>query len=84
MASWSLYILECSDRSLYTGITTDLKKRLNAHNAKKASKYTRSRLPAKIVYTEIFDGESLARKREAEIKGLSRKGKLELVAGNPY
>jgi len=83
MTSWTLYILECNDRSLYTGITTNLKKRLKCHNEKRASKYTRSRLPCKVVHAEIFDEESLARKREAEIKGLSRKRKLELVAENP-
>ena len=76
---WIAYILKCSDGSLYTGITTDLKKRLKCHNNGKASKYTRSRRPVKVVYSESFVNESSARKREAEIKQFSRQSKLELI-----
>ncbi len=79
MNNWKVYILKCSDGSLYTGITTDLEKRLKSHNEGTASKYTRSKRPVVIVYSESFIGESSARKREAVIKKLSRQGKLELI-----
>ncbi len=79
MKNWTLYILRCSDRSLYTGITTDIAKRLECHNQGRASKYTRSRLPVKVVYKKIVGSESAARKEEARIKGLSRKEKLTLI-----
>ena len=52
MDRWTLYILECSDRSLYTGITTDLEKRIQRHNQGKATKYTRTRIPVKLVYNK--------------------------------
>jgi len=74
-----LYIIKCRDGSLYTGITTDLAKRLKCHNEGKASKYTRARKPVKIVHKEFFDNESAARKREIKVKGLSRAEKIELV-----
>jgi putative endonuclease len=79
MSEWKLYILRCSDGSLYTGITTDLEKRLKNHNKGTASKYTRSKRPVIIVHSESFVDESAARKREAAIKKLSRQGKLELI-----
>ena len=79
MADWVLYILRCSDGSLYTGITNDLEKRLKWHNEGKASKYTRSKRPVKLVYSESLGDESSARKREAEVKNLSRQQKLELI-----
>jgi len=79
MNRWTLYILKCSDGSLYTGITTDLTKRINCHNEGKASKYTRARLPVKLAYKRIVGGESAAKKEEARIKGLSRKEKLIIV-----
>ncbi|MDN5341971.1 MULTISPECIES: GIY-YIG nuclease family protein [Oceanotoga] len=76
------YILKCSDNSLYTGWTNDLKKRLETHNSGKGSKYTRSRLPVEIVYFEEFKNKSDAMKREYEIKKLSRKNKLILIKKN--
>lgn len=79
MNRWILYILECSDGSLYTGITTDLANRINSHNRGRASKYTRTRLPLKLAYKRIIGSESSARKEEARIKGLSRKEKLIIV-----
>lgn len=79
MKEWILYIIECRDGSLYTGITTDLARRLKCHDEGRATKYTRARRPVKLVHREDFDNESSARKREAEIKGLSRAGKLELI-----
>lgn len=76
---WLVYLLRCRDGSLYTGITNDLPKRLEAHAAGKASKYTRSRLPVRLAYSEPQRSKSAALKREAAIKKLSRKGKLLLV-----
>ena len=74
-----IYILQCSDKSLYTGYTTDITKRLEDHNNSKGSKYVRSRLPAKLVYHEKFKTKSEAMKREAEIKSWSRAEKLEFL-----
>lgn len=76
-----VYLLECRDKSLYCGFAGNLEKRLAAHNAGKASKYTRPRLPAKLVFFEVAKTKSLALKREAEIKKLPRKKKLLLAAG---
>jgi predicted GIY-YIG superfamily endonuclease len=76
---WLVYILRCSDGSLYTGITNDLPKRLKAHAAGKASRYTRSRLPVKLAYTEPQRSKSAALKREAAIKQLRRAEKERLV-----
>lgn len=75
MHSYHTYILRCSDGTLYTGITTDLDRRLREHNAGKASKYTRARLPVEMIWHEPAESESAAKKREAEIKKLSRKEK---------
>lgn len=77
---WLVYILRCRDGSLYTGITNDLEKRLKAHAAGKASRYTRSRLPVTLAYTEPQKSKSAALKREAGIKRLSRPRKLAMVA----
>lgn len=77
--SWKLYILRCRDGSLYTGITTDVEKRLAAHNAGKGAKYTRSRKPVDIVYQEQCDGHSQALRRELEIKALTKEEKLKLI-----
>jgi putative endonuclease len=79
MAKWILYIVKCRDGSLYTGITTDLAKRLKRHNEGKASKYTRSKKPVKLVYEENFADETSARRREIAIKKLSRQDKLKLI-----
>ncbi|MFA5388526.1 MAG: GIY-YIG nuclease family protein [Candidatus Omnitrophota bacterium] len=83
MTQWILYILKCADGSLYTGITTDLKQRLKRHNQGRACKYTRSRKPVKVVYSEVFNNESSVRKREIEIKKLSRINKLRLIGCFP-
>jgi putative endonuclease len=77
---WLVYLLHCSDGSLYTGITNDLPKRLKAHGAGKASKYTRSRLPVKLAYSEPTKTKSAALKREAAIKRLRRAEKDRLLA----
>lgn len=79
---WLVYMLRCRDGSLYTGITNDLDRRLAAHAAGTASRYTRSRLPVKLVYREPQDGRSPALKREAAIKRLERRRKEQLIAGD--
>lgn len=78
-SSWKLYILRCRDGSLYTGITTDVQKRLAAHNAGKGAKYTRGRGPLELVYREDCGNHSAALKRELEIKALSREEKMKLI-----
>lgn len=81
MANHYIYILECSDGTLYTGYTNDLNKRLATHNEGKGAKYTKSRLPVKRVYDEMYDTKSDAMKREYAIKQLSRLQKLKLIQG---
>ena len=76
---WYLYILRCGDGSLYTGITTDVEKRLEAHRSGKGAKYTRGRGPLELVYREECGDHSEALKRELEIKALSREEKLKLL-----
>lgn len=78
---WLVYLLRCRDGSLYTGITNDLPKRLKAHAAGKASRYTRSRLPVTLAYTEPQPSHSAALKREAAIKKLTRPQKDRLLGG---
>ena len=65
MSSWLVYILRCGDGTLYTGVTTDLERRLDSHNRGVASKYTRSRLPVKLVYQEEQPNRADASRREA-------------------
>jgi predicted GIY-YIG superfamily endonuclease/quercetin dioxygenase-like cupin family protein len=74
-----VYILKCADDSLYCGYTDDIKKRVKAHNCGKGAKYTKSRLPAKLVYSEEFYTKPQAMRRECEIKKLPREKKLELI-----
>ena len=76
---WFVYLLRCADGTLYTGITNDLSRRCRQHNAGTASRYTRSRLPAKLVYREVAADRSLALKREAALKRFSRVEKETLV-----
>jgi putative endonuclease len=77
--SWCLYVVKCYDGTLYTGITTDISRRLKEHNAKKGAFYTKNKTPVKLVYQEDMANQSEARKREAAIKRLTRKHKLELI-----
>jgi len=80
MSSYYLYILECRDRTLYTGITTDLKRRLTEHNSSDlGAKYTRGRRPVKLVYSQEFESRSEASKEEARLKKLSRPEKLTII-----
>ena len=73
------YILQCTDGSLYTGWTTDIAKRLAAHNRGTASKYTRSRRPVKLLYLEAHESKQAAMQREWAIKQLSRREKEALI-----
>lgn len=74
-----VYIILCKDTTLYTGITTDIKRRFQEHKAGVGGNYTRSRGVSKVLYTEKGASRSAALKRELEIKALSRKNKLLLV-----
>jgi putative endonuclease len=74
-----VYLLRCSDDSLYCGWTTDVERRLKAHNAGKASRYTSRRLPVQLVYARRMSDRSAAMREEARIKRLSRPAKLALV-----
>ena len=78
-----VYLLRCSDDTLYTGCTNDLDRRLAAHNAGKGAKYTRSRRPVALVYWEQAADRSGALRRERAIKRLTRKQKLELIQNAP-
>ena len=82
---WYLYILRCKDDTLYTGITTDVEKRLEAHRSGRGAKYTRGRAPLELVYRETCGSHSDALKREHQIKALSREDKQKLIKnqGNP-
>ena len=77
---WIVYILECTDGSLYTGITNDLERRMKAHTTGKGAKYTKHRGPFTVRYTEALDGKGAALQREAAIKSLDRAAKVALIA----
>ena len=76
-----VYILRCSDDSLYCGWTTDLEHRVAAHNNGSGAKYTRSRRPVVLVYTEQYEDKGAELSREWHIKRMSRNEKLELIKG---
>jgi putative endonuclease len=77
--TWSVYVLRCGDGTLYTGATNDVAKRLATHRRGKGAAYTRSRLPVELVYLETLGSRGEALRREAAIKRLPRKKKLELL-----
>lgn len=76
---WFVYIIQCSDNSLYTGVTNDLKRRIKEHNDKLGGKYTRVRTPVRLVYKEKHIGKSAALKREIQIKKLKKEQKTTLI-----
>lgn len=80
MGDWRVYILVCCDGTLYTGVTVDLEKRLEAHRRGIAAKYTRSRRPVTLAYQELQPDRSQALRREAALRRLGRAGKLALIA----
>ena len=77
--TWKLYILRCGDGSLYTGISTDVERRLEEHRSGKGAKYTRGRGPLELAYVEECTDKSAALRRELEIKALPREEKLKLT-----
>ncbi len=77
--AWQVYVLRCADGSLYTGITTDLERRLAVHNSGAGAAYTRARLPVSLLWSEAAADRSSALKRELQIKRLPRSRKLRLV-----
>ncbi len=83
MKEWTVYILECKDGSLYTGITDDLEHRLAMHRSGKGAKYTRGRGPLKLRYLEVCTDRSAALKREFAIKQQTKTKKIELCKTTP-
>ncbi|QSH39374.1 GIY-YIG nuclease family protein [Candidatus Kaiserbacteria bacterium] len=79
MTVYYVYILKCNDGSLYTGITTDVERRLTEHKNGKGGHYTRAHGAAKMVYVQEYEGRGEASKREAQIKKYSRSEKLSLI-----
>lgn len=80
--NWTVYILQCADGTLYTGITNDLARRVAEHESGTGAKYTKGRGPLQLVYQESCEDRGLASKRENEIKALDRKAKLLLIAAD--
>ncbi len=82
-ADWLMYVVECADGSYYTGITTDMTRRLNEHNrTKRGAKYTRSRRPVRLIYFESHENRSEASRAEAAFKKLTRKKKEIYIGWN--
>ncbi len=79
LTMWHVYIIRCRDTKLYTGITNNLDRRLTEHNTGHGGRFTRVRRPVKLVYSETLISKSTALKKEAAIKKLTRKEKLDLV-----
>ncbi|MCW8945534.1 MAG: GIY-YIG nuclease family protein [Sedimenticola sp.] len=85
MQIWYVYILLCRDSTLYTGITTDLERRVHEHNhTPKGAKYTRARRPLELVYHEPADSRSAASRREWELKQLSANAKRQLISAQQH
>jgi len=76
---WHVYIVKCKDGKLYTGITNNLERRIKDHNGGNGSKFTKYRFPVRLLYTQKASSRSGALKREAQIKRLTKRGKLELI-----
>lgn len=76
---WFLYILKCADSTLYTGITTDISRRIAEHESGKGAKYCRGRTPLTLVFSQEFDNRAKASKAEIMVKKLGKKEKLELI-----
>ena len=79
---WTVYIVRCRGNSLYTGVTTDITRRVKEHNSGKGAAHTRSHLPVKLVYSERYRSRVRAYKREAQIKSWTRQKKLVLIGQN--
>ncbi len=83
MEKWFVYIIECKDKSLYTGCTNNLQRRFERHYSGNGGKYTASHKPVRIVFSEEYKNKSEALKREAQIKGWSRSKKLKFIESSP-
>ena len=82
-ADWHMYVVKCADETYYTGITTDMVRRLNEHNhTKRAAKYTRSRRPVELIYSKGYENRSEASKAEAAFKKLTRLQKEDYIDWN--
>lgn len=79
MDEWKVYILECKDKTLYTGITNNLQRRILQHESGQGAKYTKGRGPFRVIYTESCDDKSMALRREHQIKQLTKQEKLDLI-----
>ena len=77
---WTLYIIKCSDNSIYTGITTDLQRRISSHSQGTGAKYTKGKGPFEVLYTEQHEDRSGASKQEYQIKKLTHTKKLDFIA----
>lgn len=82
MPGWFVYIVECKDKSYYTGITTDIDRRVSMHNNKAGARSLYGKLPVKLIYKEAYDDQVTAAKREYEIKSWRRTKKQDLVNGS--
>ncbi len=78
MSNWIVYILECKDKTLYTGITNNLERRIAQHQEGQGAKYTKGRGPLRLMYTETCEDRAIASQREYEIKQLSREQKIQM------
>jgi len=83
MSQWFVYLVRCRDHTLYCGITPNLHDRIQAHNLGKGAKYTRSRLPVELVFSQQLANRSEAAKREYQIKKMTRAQKLTLIRTSP-
>ncbi len=81
---WYVYIVRCRNGMLYTGVTANLDQRINDHNRGKGSKYTASRRPVRLIYSEPHPDRSSAQRREAQIKGWTRQKKEQLIKGSRF
>jgi putative endonuclease len=79
MAKWYVYIIECKDGKLYTGVTNDLNRRIKQHNRGQGCRFTKFRIPVKLLYKEISPSRETALRREAEIKGWKKDRKIQLL-----
>ena len=76
---WYVYMVKCADESVYTGISTDIERRIKQHNSKKGAKSLRGKLPVTLIHKEAYNSQPEAAKREREIKGWRREKKVFLI-----
>ncbi|NOV30087.1 GIY-YIG nuclease family protein [Methylomonas sp. ZR1] len=84
MSNWSVYIIQCDDGSLYTGISTDVERRFKQHIEGRGAKYFRAKRPKELIYTEVGHSRASASRRESVIKKLSRVQKMKLISGEDF